>query len=352
MLLEHIRQERIPVGERIPSEPSLCRTFGVSRDTVRKAISGLVREGVLETRPGFGHVVCTARPTTTIALLWNFPIFSAKTSTAHLLLFNAIREHLQRRKWKVRMYLPPVHDHKLGLIDYDRLSRDITRDRFAGVLGAFWPSVQNMGATVVDKDRQVAEQLTQAKIPYVSLRTMEVPNSVGTDYHALGAMATRHFLDRGLRRIAMLVNDTFHPALAEGHRQAYRDAGLEPDADLHINTPRYSDRTGYDTFKQIWARAERPEALVIPDDLATRGAVLAAVEAGVRIPEELHIATMTTKGGDVFYPRPVVRLELDQDERAGAAIDMLQSLLDDRRLKLPPKLIQPRLIDESLEPVA
>jgi GntR family transcriptional regulator len=60
-LRQQIRQ-RIECGEwiagqRIPAEHELMRQFGVSRATVREALSELVREGLLERRQGFGTLV-------------------------------------------------------------------------------------------------------------------------------------------------------------------------------------------------------------------------------------------------------------------------------------------------------
>jgi GntR family transcriptional regulator len=44
-------------GERIPTEPELCRAFGVSRITLRRAVSDLVRQGALLRRQGSGTFV-------------------------------------------------------------------------------------------------------------------------------------------------------------------------------------------------------------------------------------------------------------------------------------------------------
>jgi DNA-binding GntR family transcriptional regulator len=45
------------VGSQIPSEHELCRSFGVTRPTVRQALEGLVREGLLRKRRGKGAFV-------------------------------------------------------------------------------------------------------------------------------------------------------------------------------------------------------------------------------------------------------------------------------------------------------
>jgi GntR family transcriptional regulator len=59
-LLERINAGRWPAGTAIPTEPELCKEFGVSRITVRRAISDLVHEGKLYTIQGKGTFI--ARP--------------------------------------------------------------------------------------------------------------------------------------------------------------------------------------------------------------------------------------------------------------------------------------------------
>lgn len=53
-LLEDINSGRITDGQKIASEQELCERFKVSRITIRKAVEGLAREGLLEKQPGRG----------------------------------------------------------------------------------------------------------------------------------------------------------------------------------------------------------------------------------------------------------------------------------------------------------
>jgi GntR family transcriptional regulator len=46
-----------PPGARLPAEPELCRAFGVSRITLRRAVGELVEQGVLVRRQGSGTFV-------------------------------------------------------------------------------------------------------------------------------------------------------------------------------------------------------------------------------------------------------------------------------------------------------
>ncbi len=50
-----------PPGSRIPSETSLAKRFGVTRMTVRNAVDGLIREGLVTRRHGSGTYVAHRR---------------------------------------------------------------------------------------------------------------------------------------------------------------------------------------------------------------------------------------------------------------------------------------------------
>lgn len=56
-LFLHLRSGRWPPGFELPTEESLCKHYGVSRGTLRRAISDLVTEGYIERHRGRGSFV-------------------------------------------------------------------------------------------------------------------------------------------------------------------------------------------------------------------------------------------------------------------------------------------------------
>lgn len=52
-----IREGRWAVGDRIPAEPELAKSFSVSHNTIREALQSLIHAGILEARPGDGTYV-------------------------------------------------------------------------------------------------------------------------------------------------------------------------------------------------------------------------------------------------------------------------------------------------------
>ncbi|MFZ5915665.1 MAG: GntR family transcriptional regulator [Chloroflexota bacterium] len=69
-LRRSIQEDRWQVGERIPSEPELAQTFGVSRGTVRNAIEQLVQEQMLRKEQGRGTFVISTVPRLQKSLDW------------------------------------------------------------------------------------------------------------------------------------------------------------------------------------------------------------------------------------------------------------------------------------------
>jgi GntR family transcriptional regulator, transcriptional repressor for pyruvate dehydrogenase complex len=59
-LLREIREGRLRVGDRLPSEADLMERFGVGRNTIREALNSLAVMGVLDVRPGRGATVLAA----------------------------------------------------------------------------------------------------------------------------------------------------------------------------------------------------------------------------------------------------------------------------------------------------
>jgi GntR family transcriptional regulator len=63
ILRKRITSGEIPPGRRIPSQTELEQAFGLSRNTIKKALGILKDEGLVETAPGRGLFVAKAGQT-------------------------------------------------------------------------------------------------------------------------------------------------------------------------------------------------------------------------------------------------------------------------------------------------
>lgn len=348
-----IQERKFPVGEKLPSESALCRQLGVGRVTVRRAIAELAKQGLITSRPGFGHVVAASEPAPTVGVLMNYAMFGRTRgqrvfSSFALLTLNAIRLELHQRGWAMRLYLPQPHETEHRL-DHTALLEDLDRRRIAGLLTCGWPRPGDKHPSrALASDAQVLDRLQRDEVPLVSVTSRDVPQaSTSTDYFALGYVGAEHFLQRNVRRLALLtLGKQPDDSTREGFRQALADHGQQVRSEWVLKVDARDEQHGCEAFTQWWPRlAQRPEALVIDDDQTGKGAMFAAVLMGLRRQRDLRIACQSVRGAEPYTGRPYVRLEVDPAEHARDAVNKLAALLADPRAEPPRTWIQPRVIE-------
>lgn len=104
-------------NEKIPTESQLEQEYGVSRITVRKAIEGLVYEGILVKRQGIGTIVSNRKINEDSLVLRSFTEkmtnqgFSIRTQVLeanHITISDRIAEHLQSHAKDKALYIKRV----------------------------------------------------------------------------------------------------------------------------------------------------------------------------------------------------------------------------------------------------
>lgn len=127
-------------GSKLPNEEQLCLRYGVSRATIREAVSGLVEEGYLVRRQGSGTYV-TARPLLRNSLDVNF------SYTEYL---SSLGIRAGRRVLGVRVR-PAAADAELLDVEEDAALVEVRRVRTADDRPAIY-SVDLIPAAIVDPD--------------------------------------------------------------------------------------------------------------------------------------------------------------------------------------------------------
>ena len=119
-------------------------------------------------------------------------------------------------------------------------------------------------------------------------------NFVGSDDVEVGRMATQHLIDLGRRRIAHIGGRNSSPSLdrLRGYRETLYAAGL-PIGDAYVvsseKVEETGDRVGYALMQELLRLEARPDAVFCYNDLTAVGAIAAAVDAGLRVPEDIAL---------------------------------------------------------------
>lgn len=158
--------------------------------------------------------------------------------------------------------------------------------------------------------------------------------SVAIDNVAATADITRHLFERGHRRIAAL--GAYHSDLyrssrlrLEGYRQALDEVGLGFDPTLVLYTDRFGRQAGLDSTAQALRDGLRFDALVCFTDLLAFGAIRAFADAGVRMPDDVAIASIDDVQEAEYAVPSLTTIRPDKQAIAERAVDTVLALLDD-----------------------
>lgn len=106
--------------------------------------------------------------------------------------------------------------------------------------------------------------------------------------------ATRHLLDLGRTRIAAVgaqPDESYATPQQRtaGYEAALQEAGLSPDRRLVVAATHYRRADGYAATQALMASSQPPDAIFCYSDLLAMGALRAAYDAGLRVPEDVAI---------------------------------------------------------------
>lgn len=140
-------------------------------------------------------------------------------------------------------------------------------------------------------------QLDEQNKPYILLdRRFKrlAANFVGTDEAKVGKMATEHLIENGCRLIAHIGAKYLSPAIerAKGYRQTLASHGISvPESFLVCRThgDASGDLMGYEAMELLLKLEPRPDGVFCYNDPTAMGAMMAILDHGLRIPEDIAI---------------------------------------------------------------
>lgn len=137
--------------------------------------------------------------------------------------------------------------------------------------------------------------LTAAAVPIVIMqaRSPGPPTDiVATDDYGGARSAVSHLIDLGHRRIACVAGHAFPHHDVISRRAGYLDelaaAGIAPREDF-FRMADYTAEGGYESLKDLLSLRDAPTAFFFYSDIMALGALRAAADLGVRVPQDISI---------------------------------------------------------------
>ena len=153
--------------------------------------------------------------------------------------------------------------------------------------------------------------------------------SIEVDNVAGGQAATRHLLQLGHRRISHIVGPTTEWDAVErhsGYKQAMQAYGLTVDPALIVRG-NSRPKGGIEAMKRLLALPAPPTAVFCYNDATALGAVRAARDAGLRIPQDLSVVGFDDIDLASYLEPPLTTVAQPRRAMGERAVEMILALL-------------------------
>ena len=203
------------------------------------------------------------------------------------------------------------------------------------------------------------QQLQRQHIPFVVLETDSATAAslptVGSNNWNGGVLATRHLLELGHRRIAVISGPEdmlCSRARVAGFRSAHEEAGIPIDLDL-VRCGNFAGHTGFRHAMELLGRPDRPTAIFAGSDMQAMGVIRAARQLGLDVPADLSVVGYDNLPMAEWVGPGLTTIDQHVREMAGTATRMLLELAQGRE---PPTtridLVTQLIVRESTAPPA
>jgi LacI family transcriptional regulator, galactose operon repressor len=196
-------------------------------------------------------------------------------------------------------------------------------------------------------------RMEKQEMPYV-LIDRKLPglsaNFVGVDDEAVGMLATRHLIDMGCKRIAHIRGPQYSTAVnrLEGYKRALAKAGLKIVDDYIVAEGKVdveSRQHGAQAMDELLTRKPRPDGVFCFNDPLAVGAMTRALDAGLRIPEDLAIIGCGNLHYDDALRVPLSSIDQQSHRIGEEAARIALGILTSKTVRQPEQvLLQPQLI--------
>ncbi|MCU6735855.1 GntR family transcriptional regulator [Diplocloster agilis] len=224
-LKEAVSEGKLSPGEKFPSEKQLMDQYGFSRQTVRKALEELSKEGYVQKVRGSGSFV--RKPLATISTKSNTVMFIALFAQHYYFsqYIGGVEKVLKENGYVLNI---GISNNRIE--DEAKCLEDAIASGYAGIL--FLPAQSYR----IHSNLYIYKKIMKAGIPCITMGS-HLPQAgipcVAVDDFEGGRMATDYLIRRGHRDIACIMNraESCGCLRYSGYLSALDSAGIEPKED-------------------------------------------------------------------------------------------------------------------------
>ena len=331
-------------GDQLGSQLDLAKQYSVSKITIKKACETLVNEGILYTRVGLGTFVADKQIKRNNLL---------KQKTIGLVLrdlhhpyFSMVVKSIEKRAYELGFSI--LLSDTSGNIEKEE--NQINHFKELGVNGLIIASL-----SLEFRATKYIEDLHRINFPYVMVSYIHDPDYwyVGSDHEYGGFIATEHLIKLGRKSIGYVHAERGN-LLSEVRKNGYYRALLENDIvydhDLVFYASMDSYSFGSDRYelglqfgKNFSKLNKKPEAFVFYNDIVALGFMQAALDEGIKIPDDIAVIGYDDSMMSRYAAVPLTTVHQPVDNIGKIVVEVIQKRIDNigvgNRTILKPSLI-------------
>jgi LacI family transcriptional regulator len=317
----------------------IARAAGVAKSTVANALSGkgtvseATRQRILQCAQEMGY-----RPNVLARSLYNHKtltialVLPTITNPFYPEIIEAIEQTASERDYQT-------------LFSNTHLNFERARQQMERMMSRWVDGYIIMGCSMESAD---VVRYFQQGLPIVlcDWQENEVPEGlpqVSVDFYRAGQLAARHLLDLGHRRVAVIADDPQQTLRVAGFTSVLGEAGLALSPAMQA-TGASTLESGYAAARQLLQQPERPTAIFATTDWMAFGAIDAALDAGLRVPEDISIMGLDDLMFSAHLRPPLTTVAVPKNQLAREAVNLLFKQIDGEKEIAETPLVQPHLV--------
>lgn len=318
------------IVEKLPGERVLAKTHNVSYMTVRKAVMGLVEEGILRriaTKGTFvNHSRVSPHQTHNIGFFLDDNIVDGISSPYYALIFKMLETEMQTHGYNLVYFS--------NFCDLNPLKN---KKKIDGVIIACFPRIEEKIQTI--------KKITPIVLLENASSDKTIPSVTIDNFNAMVAVF-EYLWSLGHRRIGFITglqDSNVGQDRLKGYLNALNKHDLKTDKDLIVKGD-YCYESGRRGAAKLLALAQPPTAIMCSNDTMALGAMKAIREKGLFVPDDISL----TGFDDIdvaaqVYPH-LTTIAAPLKEMVRQAMEMLLAALSGENIEYQHRIIPAKLV--------
>ncbi len=338
VLKYEIRSGHLKEGDQIGSHNELAKKYDVSLITIKKALSNLIKDGILISRIGKGTFVSSGHNKLDISKHKSIGLVIRDLNHP---FFSPIIKSVEKKVSELGYNL--LLASSAG--DIEKEENQIANFRRIGVSALIIASL-SLDYTA----NEYIKKLQLTNFPYVMISYMHDPDYwyVGIEQELGGYLATKHLIDLGYKSIGCVhggEGNLLGEIRKNGYCRALSENGIAFDSHLiyYLDQNKSRFESGNDLGREYLKLEKKPDALFFYTDSAAMGFLQSALEGGINIPEDLAIVGFNDIEMAQYVTPPLTTIKQDAFRigklAAEIVVNRIEGIEQANRTILNPELI-------------